>query len=190
VTARDQAFEAFFHERYERIIRVVARVVRDPARAEEIAVEAFWKLWRSSKTQDEQAGGWLYRTAVRLALDDLRRHARRLRSELAMDGSAMAPGPEQAHAEDEAREQVRQTLAALDSRSAEMLLMRSNGLSYSEVATALDLNPASVGTLLTRAQQAFRKEYVKRYGEPINEQPSGTGEAGLGGAPHGAARSR
>jgi RNA polymerase sigma-70 factor (ECF subfamily) len=45
------------------------------------------------------------------------------------------------------------------------LLLRSNGLSYEEVANALELNPASVGTLLSRAQQAFRKEYIKRYGE-------------------------
>jgi RNA polymerase sigma-70 factor, ECF subfamily len=33
------------------------------------------------------------------------------------------------------------------------------------LAAALKLNPASVGTLLSRAQQAFRKEYIQRYGE-------------------------
>ena len=180
MTARDQAFEAFFHQRYERIIRVVARVVRDPARAEEIAVEAFWKLWRNSKTNDEKAGGWLYRTAVRLALDDLRRHARRLRSEKSADGPAGTPGPDQAHAEDQQREHVRRTLAALDPRASELLLLRSQGLSYTEVAAALDLNPASVGTLLTRAQQAFRKEYVKRYGEPTDVERSGMGRKASG----------
>ena len=175
-------FEAFFHERYERIIRVVARVVRDPARAEEIAVEAFWKLWRNPKAQGDQAGGWLYRTAVRLALDELRRQTRRVRSEKATEGPLSAPTPEQLRLDDEAREQVRRTLARLDSRSAELLLLRSDGLSYGEVAAALDLTPASVGTLLTRAQRAFRKEYVTRYGEPNDER------SGLGGRPHGAAR--
>ena len=182
MTARDQAFESFFRERYERIVRVVARVVRDQARAEEIAVEAFWKLWRNPKAQDEQAGGWIYRTAVRLALDELRKHARRLRSESASHEPPLIPDPEQLHAEDEAREQVRQTLAALDTRGAELLLLRSHGLSYGEVAAALDLNPASVGTLLTRAQQAFRKEYVKRYGEPNDER------SGVGGTQAGVAR--
>ena len=175
-------FEAFFHERYERTVRVVARVVCDPARAEEIAVEAFWKLWRNPKAQGEQAGGWVYRTALRLALDELRREARRARSEMAMDGPLTTPNPEQVHAGEEARGLVRQTLARLDSRSAELLLLRSHGLSYGEVAAALDLNPASVGTLLARAQQAFRKEYVQRYGEPNDEQ------SGLGGRPYGAAR--
>jgi len=175
-------FEAFFQDRYERTVRVVARVVRDPARAEEIAVEAFWKLWRNPKAQGEQAGGWVYRTAVRLAIDELRREARRVRSETAMDRPLAAPTPEQVRAEQQAREQVRQTLAGIDSRSAELLLLRSHGLSYAEVATALDLNPASVGTLLARAQYAFRKEFVKRYGEPNDER------SGLGERPYGAAR--
>jgi RNA polymerase sigma-70 factor (ECF subfamily) len=38
-------------------------------------------------------------------------------------------------------------------------------LTYAELAAALNLNPASVGALLARAGQAFKKEYVKRYGE-------------------------
>jgi len=162
-------FEALFQQRYDQITRVIARVVRNPARAEEIAVEAFWRLWRSPKAQGDSAGGWLYRTAVRLALDELRGQARRVRSETASKGPGPAPNPEQVRAEDEEREHVRQTLAALDARAAELLLLRSHGLSYSEVAAALDLNPASVGTLITRAQQAFRKEYVKHYGEPHHD---------------------
>jgi RNA polymerase sigma-70 factor (ECF subfamily) len=78
--------------------------------------------------------------------------------------------PEEAHAAEEERDRVRVVLAFLDARQAELLLLRSNDLSYAEVATALDLNPASVGTLISRAQQAFRKEYVTRYGEPNNER--------------------
>ena len=53
----------------------------------------------------------------------------------------------------------------IDPRQAELLLLRSHGLSYDELASALDLNPVSIGTLLSRAQHAFRKEYVKRYGQ-------------------------
>jgi RNA polymerase sigma-70 factor (ECF subfamily) len=157
--ARDAPFdfESFFLDRYDGIVRVVARVVRDPARAEDIASEAFWKLWRTPRAQGESAGGWLYRTAVRMALDELRRSARRGRSEASADRSAAVANPEQIRTEDQEREQVRRTLAALDARAAELLLLRSHGLSYSEVAAALELNPASVGTLISRAQQAFRK---------------------------------
>ena len=47
-----------------------------------------------------------------------------------------------------------------------LILLRADGLSYAELAAALHLNPGSVGTLLSRADQAFRKEYVHRYGTP------------------------
>ena len=55
-------------------------------------------------------------------------------------------------------------LAVIQPRQAELLLLRSDGLSYAEIAAALEMNPASVGTMLARAQAAFRKEYEKRYG--------------------------
>ena len=56
-------------------------------------------------------------------------------------------------------------LASLKTRDAELLLLRNDGHTYDEIAEILDLNAASVGTLLSRAQQAFRKEYIKRYGD-------------------------
>jgi RNA polymerase sigma-70 factor, ECF subfamily len=158
-------FEAFFHAHYQRIARAIGRVVGDHARAEELAVEAFWKLWRNPRAQGEKAGGWVYRTAVRLALNELRRHARSARYELLSGPGSQSPTPEETHAAAEEREQVRSVLAALDPRQAELLLLRSNGLRYGELAAAIDVNPASVGTLIGRAQQAFRKEYLKQFGE-------------------------
>ena len=73
--------------------------------------------------------------------------------------------PEEIHSATEERDRVRQVLSAISPRQAELLLLRSQDLSYSEVAAALHLNPASLGTLIRRAQQSFRKEYVKRYGQ-------------------------
>jgi RNA polymerase sigma-70 factor (ECF subfamily) len=73
-------------------------------------------------------------------------------------------------AANEAQEQVRRVLARLNPRHAELLLLRNQDLSYAEIAAALRLNPTSVGTLLSRAQQAFRKEYQKLYG-PKNRRP-------------------
>ncbi len=64
----------------------------------------------------------------------------------------------------EDQERVRAVLAVIKPRQAELLVLRSNGLSYDELASALDLKPASIGTFLSRAEQAFRKEYIKRYG--------------------------
>jgi RNA polymerase sigma-70 factor, ECF subfamily len=158
-------FESVFRTHYERIARVIARVVGDPARAEELAAELFLKLWRSPVTQLEHAEGWLYKTAVRRGLDELRKRTRRARYESVLRFVGETPTPEEVHVAREEQERVRLVLATLASRQAEILILRCQDLSYEELASALNLNPASVGTLLSRAQKAFRKEYIQRYGE-------------------------
>ena len=163
--AVDFDFEALFRAQYARIASVIVRVVRDHARAEEIAVEVFLKLSRNPKAQLENAEAWLYRTAVRMGLDELRSQTRRLRYESFLRFTRATPTPEELHAASEERERVRRVLSVIARREAELLLLSSHGLSYVELASALHLNPASVGTLLSRAQSAFRKEYIKRYGK-------------------------
>lgn len=158
-------FEAIFQARYERIARLIARVARDPARAEEIAVEVFWKLWRHPQVGNRGADAWLYRTAIRLGLDELRRQTRRSRFER-LFGVCPVPTPEGLRMAAEEKQRVRAVLGTMGSRAAGLLLLRSDGLSYGELASALEMNAASVGTLLSRAKQGFRKEYIKRYGEP------------------------
>jgi RNA polymerase sigma-70 factor, ECF subfamily len=157
--------EAIFRAQDERVARVIARVVRDPARAEELAVDVFLKLGRNPRAQGQNVEGWLYRVAVRMGLDELRRQTRRARYESFIGYIRASPTPEEIHASSEEQERVRLVLGAMEPRRAELLVLRSHGLSYAEVASVLDMNPASVGTLLIRAQQAFRKEYIKRYGE-------------------------
>jgi len=161
-------YESFFHAHYERIARVIARVVGDPGRAEDLAAEAFWKLWRTPRAHGENAGGWLYRTAVRLSLNELRSRGRRQRYEAQWDAPAGSVTPEEAHAAAEERGQVRRILGLLPARQAELLILRAGGLRYDELAEALGLHPPSVGTLIGRAQEAFRKEYVKLYGTRRN----------------------
>jgi RNA polymerase sigma factor (sigma-70 family) len=158
-------FESTFRAQYGPIARVIARVVGDPARAEELAVEVFLKLWRSPRLQGEPAPGWLYKAAVRKGLDELRKRSRRARYEGLVGFARPNPTPEEVRASNQEQENVRRVLAAIAIRQAELLVLRSQGLSYDELATALNMNPASVGTLLRRAQQAFRKEYIKRYGK-------------------------
>jgi RNA polymerase sigma-70 factor (ECF subfamily) len=160
--------ETIFRAQYERIARVIAGVIRDPARAEELAVEVFLKWSRNPKAQGENAEGWLYRTAMRTGLDELRRQTRRSRYESVLDFVRRTPSPHEVLTAREEQQRVRLVLSVLDQRQAELVLFRSQGLSYEELASALDLKPASIGTLLSRAQQAFRKEYIRRYGEGPN----------------------
>jgi len=157
-------FEATFRAQYEHVARVIVRVVKDPARAEELAVEVFLKFWRTARAQGENAEGWLYRTAVRKGLDELRHRTRRTRYEQMLGFGKPVPTPEDVRSAAEEQARVRLVLAVLQPRQAELLVLKSHGLSYDELAEVLELNPASVGTLLSRSQDAFRKEYIKRYG--------------------------
>lgn len=159
------AFETIFAAHYEPIARAIARVIRDQGRAEELAVEAFWKLTRHPAAQGDRAGAWLQRTAIRLALDELRSRARRSRYESLLAWAGRPQTPDELFSASEEQGRVRAVLARMHPRQAELLLLRHDGAGYDELASSLQLNPASVGTLLSRAQQAFRKEYIKRYGE-------------------------
>lgn len=157
-------FEAVFRAQYARVSRIIGRLVQDPARAEEIAVEVFLRLHRSPRAHGPGAGAWLRRTAVRAGIDELRARQRRQKYEQMGDRPPGPPSPEQFCSDEERRARVRTVLARLDVRQSGLLILRSEGASYQEIAGALGLRPTSVGTLLRRAGEAFRKEYVKRYG--------------------------
>ena len=63
-----------------------------------------------------------------------------------------------------ARELVRQTLLELPERSREILGLRAEGFSYIDISSAMLISPGSVGTLLARAERAFRVAYEARRG--------------------------
>ncbi len=167
VAAEILAFDldSVFRAQYPRVARVIARVVKDEARAEELSVEVFLKLSRTRRAQAANVNGWLYRTAVRMALDELRKQYRRQKYERLFSLSRPTT-IEHSEAVGERQYQVRSVLAGIDKRSAEILILQSEGFSYDEIAVALGIKPVSVGKLISRAQQLFRKEYVKRHGQP------------------------
>jgi RNA polymerase sigma-70 factor, ECF subfamily len=158
--------EALFRAHYARVARIIARVVRDHARSEDLAVDVFLKLWRNQKAQQENVEAWLYRVAVHAGLDELRRQTRRGHYERMFGWIRPRPAatPEDIHSQSQQQDRVRSVLSALEPRQAQFLLLRSQDFSCQEVASILNLNPASIGTLLRRAQESFRKEYIKRYG--------------------------
>jgi RNA polymerase sigma-70 factor (ECF subfamily) len=159
------AFDRLFCANYAALTRLIYRVVGDIGGAEELAAEAFWKLHRNPPALDHNLVGWLYRTGLRLALDNLKKRKRRVRYEALAPASGAMHSPEKAFEQLEQQMQVRQVLAALRPAQAALLVLRSEGYSLGEMASILYLNPSSVGTLLARADMAFRKEYVNRYGE-------------------------
>lgn len=162
---RDEAdFEATFLEHYPRIFGLLFRLVGDQAQAEDLASETFWKLWRTPPT-DQRAGmgGWLYRVAVRLGYNALRAAQRRRQYEEQAGREALsfnsAAGPEREVMIEQERAQVRIVLQQMPEREAQLLILRHSGLSYKEIAATLKLAPASIGTLLARAEAEFERRW-------------------------------
>lgn len=161
---RDEAFAALFQQYYARLVGIVVRMLGDRAQAEEIAGDAFWKLYQRPALQAEgnNLPAWLYRTATRMGLDALRARRRgalgreQIAAEMRREGSGLE-SPLGALVRREQAETVRQALRQLKPAQAAILVLRYSGLTYAEVAAALKMNPGSVGTTLARAEAAFER---------------------------------
>jgi RNA polymerase sigma-70 factor (ECF subfamily) len=150
--------EAVFRANYPLVVGVAARVLGSRDEAEDVAQEVFLSFGRSS-VPAEGAGGWLTVAAAHTALN-LIRSGRRQTAREAAAGNVPTAFPDVADTViglDE-RRRVRRALAGLPRKQAVALVLRHSGLSYAEVAAALDLSPGSVGTTVRRAESALRKE--------------------------------
>lgn len=165
----EEEFRRTFLKNYARLAGVVFRIVGDYSQAEDLANEAFWRLYHQPYGGNKfNPCGWLYRTATRLAIDSLRAQARRGRYEKAAGPSiVLHPGsdPLEDVLETERCVQVRKALACLRPLQAQLLILRASGFSYQELADTLRVKTGSVGTRLIRAQAAFRKRYLELYGK-------------------------
>jgi len=140
--------------RFERTtgeLPVLLRVWFATTRAQELAVEVFLKLWRTRNAQADKVEAWLYRVAVRTALDELRGRTRRAHYE-SLFGLIRArsgpPRPGQIHRGAEVQERVRLILSRLEPRHAEFLILRSHGFSYEELASIWADTEKHIRTLL------------------------------------------
>jgi RNA polymerase sigma factor (sigma-70 family) len=150
--------EHVFRTAYPRVVAVAARVLGSPDESEDVAQEVFLAFGRSSVPVGE-ALGWLSVAAAHTALNHLRSGRRRIsREEVANDGDAVAPDAADAVVTLDERRRVRAALARLPRKQAVALVLRHSGVTYAEVAAALDLSPSSVGTTVRRAESALRKE--------------------------------
>jgi len=168
-TQREAAFEAAFFEHYARVFGVLFRLVGDRAEAEDLTLETFWRLWERPPQEREGLGGWLYRVAMRLGFNALRAAQRRVRYEEtagreAWDNNA-PPDPAREAERAEERARVHFTLSQMSEREAQLLILRHSGLAYNDIAAALGVAPASVGTLLARAEAEFERRYLGLGGE-------------------------
>ena len=161
----DSQLERVFLEQYPRVLSVLVRIVGDRAEAEDLALETFWRLLQQPprRRNEHQLGGWLYRVATNLGLNALRARRRREHYELKSGQIVLdrdhPDDPVESLAAEEERARVRQVLAQMDERQAQLLLMRHSGMAYAELAAALGVSPHSIGSLLVRAEREFERRY-------------------------------
>lgn len=166
------SFETLFYRHYDRVYGLLYRLVGNRAEAEDLAQEVFVKLYQHTSRRrlrwpgkQQNIGAWLYRVATNAGYDTLKTRKRRWqRDTLLVPDPQGVPGAEQTVTQHEEQALVRAALSRLPQRQAQLLLLRQMGFSYAECATACNVAPGSVGTLLSRAAAAFRKEYEEIVG--------------------------
>jgi RNA polymerase sigma factor (sigma-70 family) len=166
------AFEAIFTRYYPLVYQLAYRCTGQRDEADDIAQEVFLRFYRTpphAKSEVERRA-WLCRVTSNLGLNVLRSRQRRIyHEERAIDGTqtptledAAQLNPEQHVIENEQAAFIRSVLAELPERQQTYILLRSIGLSYAEIAQATGVAPASVGSLLARAEREFRRRYHER----------------------------
>lgn len=154
------AFETLFREHQRNVYRWILRIVRDHAAAEDLTVEAFWRMYRARARFDPSGncGAWLHRIAVNVALDHLR-HAKR-QTTLPEDLAAEA-APDLA-VQRETRAAIQRALAELSPRIRVVVQL---GLvedePYNEIAAALGISLNAVKVRMFRGVRLLRQKLLE-----------------------------
>lgn len=140
------------------VINVVYRLCGDAHLAEDAAQEAFIRGWLHLPSYDPRSPlrNWLYKIAVNAALDALRHDAKVSPAQLdELPLTAPEPDPETAAIQAERRHLVQRAVLALPPSSRAVLVLREyEGLSYQEIAGALEI---PIGTVMSRLNFARRR---------------------------------
>lgn len=155
-------FVELFNAHFQKIFRVLDRLSGEPDLASDLAQEAFIRLHRRGALPDAPEA-WLISVAMNLLrnVKSTASRRRRLLTVARAEGVLADPPPSPADVVDaeDSRRRVRVAVDRMPERERRILLLRAEGYSYRDIATALALNEASVGTLLARANRAFRALY-------------------------------
>jgi RNA polymerase sigma-70 factor, ECF subfamily len=157
-----EQFAELFETHFQRLYRYLDRLSGDPDVASDLAQETFVRLFRRGALPDVPEA-WLISVALNLFRNHSSGRARRTRL-LTLARSAdilgdAARSPEENAIAAESRDRVREVINRMPRRDRELLLLSAEGYGYREMAAALGLHEASVGTLLARARRTFRKCY-------------------------------
>lgn len=162
------AFDFLVIKYQHKIIQLVNRYVKDPSEAQDVAQEAFIKAYRALGSFRGEATfyTWLYRIAINTAKNYLLSRARRNANYQVdiQEAEALENAPQLQGLETPERLLLNQEIidvisAAIDELPEEMrtaiILREFDGMSYEEIAEAMDCPVGTVRSRIFRAREAI-----------------------------------
>lgn len=169
----EAAFAELVNTYRDRLVAVLFHLVQDQQTAEDLAQEVFLRIYRARHGYEPTAkfSTWLFKIANNLASNSRRNQGRR--REVALDvheSGPLGPRPEEQLAAEksafmparqldkhELRQVVQEAVASLNERQRlAVLLHKFEEMSYADIGAAMDLTPAAVKSLLSRARDNLR----------------------------------
>lgn len=157
------AFERLFRQFQGEVYGWIVRIVRDPAAAEDLSIETFWRIYRAHARFDASRSfaAWARKIATNVALDYLKR-GRIQETPLEDDPPASAQlgrGTLDPAICREVRDRVRLALQQLPAKLRVVAtLALVEDCPHAEIADALNLSTAAVKSRVFRAAQLLRKK--------------------------------
>jgi len=153
-----EAFEVLFRQHQCEVYRWIMRIVRDRAAAEDLTIEAFWRMYRAHARFDTAKGnctGWLRRIATNAALDHLRRTRREVRLPEDLADAPKTPAAEGS----ELRQAILSAMNRLSPRlRVAVVLALIEEEPYDSIAEALGISVSAVKVRVFRGVRILRRE--------------------------------
>jgi RNA polymerase sigma factor (sigma-70 family) len=158
------ASRALVARKLPRLLSLAGRMLGDGAEAEDVAQEAFLRIWKQAPKWRPGAARfdtWLHRVALNLCYDRLRR-----RRELAFaeppDRPDEGPGPDRGLEAQDTGRRVARALQALPDRQREaIVLCHHQELGNIEAAAVMGVSVEALESLLGRGRRALRAALVE-----------------------------
>jgi RNA polymerase sigma-70 factor (ECF subfamily) len=153
----------------DKIFAASYRMLGSRAAAEDVTQETFLRLWKNAgrwRPESARLETWLFKVAMNLCIDNLRKRRREAPEEAAPERADPAPRADGALAAAERRREVEAAIAALPERQRMAITLNHyEELSNSETAEILGVSVEAVESLLARGRRALRDSLIARRAE-------------------------